>query len=69
MTDKRYLSPIETARHLRLSNSWLAKSRLTGDGPPFIKAGRSVLYDLADLDEWMCARKRTSTSDTGEQAA
>jgi len=69
MPDKRYLSSTETARHLRLSNSWLAKSRLTGDGPPYIKAGRSVLYDLEDLEEWMNTRKRRSTSDTGDQAA
>ncbi|WP_290952560.1 helix-turn-helix domain-containing protein [Hyphomonas sp.] len=69
MTERRYLSPTETARHLRLSASWLAKSRLTGKGPPFIKAGRSVLYDLDDLDEWMTARKRKSTSDVGDEAA
>jgi hypothetical protein len=56
------LTTTETAERLRVSNSWLAKSRLTGDGPPHIKAGRTVLYDIDDLDLWMAARKRASTS-------
>jgi hypothetical protein len=63
MPPMRYLSTFETAEHIRVSTSWLAKSRLSGDGPPFIKAGRTVLYDLNDVDRWMLDRKRTSTSD------
>lgn len=58
----KYLSTEETAEHLRVSQSWLAKSRLRGDGPPFIKAGRTVLYDIDDLDAWLMKRKRRSTS-------
>lgn len=58
----KYLSTEETAEHLRVSQSWLSKSRLSGDGPPFIKAGRTVLYDIDDLNMWMAERKRRSTS-------
>lgn len=61
----KYLSTFETAEHLRVSQSWLAKSRLRGDGPPFIKAGRTVLYDIDDLDTWLAQRKRKSTSQEG----
>ena len=36
------LSPKEAAEKCRCSQSFLAKKRMTGDGPPFIKRGRSV---------------------------
>lgn len=69
MPPVKYLSAEETAEHIRMSPSWLAKSRLTGEGPPFIKAGRAVLYDVEDVDLWMAKRKRRSTSDLGPAAA
>lgn len=56
------------AEYLGLSASTLAKMRLRGDGPIYMKAGRRVvLYDAADLDAWLETRKRRSTSepDTG----
>ncbi len=56
----------EAAAYLGLSASTLAKMRLRGDGPQFIKAGpRVVLYDLNDIDEWLASRRRSSTSDAG----
>lgn len=52
------------ADFLGLSPSTLSKMRLRGDGPVYSKAGpRVVVYDLADLESWLSARKRTSTSD------
>jgi predicted DNA-binding transcriptional regulator AlpA len=59
------LNQQEAAARLRLSERTLERSRVTGDGPPFVKAGRRVLYRPADLDEWIAARVRTSTSDIG----
>ncbi len=60
------LRPPAAAEYLGLSASTLAKMRLRGDGPIYSKAGpRVVVYDLADLESWLTARKRTSTSDTG----
>lgn len=64
MPPTKYLSTEETAEHIRMSQSWLAKARLSGEGPPFIKAGRTVLYDVEDVDLWMAERKRRSTSDS-----
>jgi len=56
----------EAAEYLGLSSSTLAKMRLRGDGPPYSKAGpRVVIYDLADMESWLAARKRLSTSDEG----
>ncbi len=57
------------AEYLGLSASLLSKMRLRGDGPPYSKAGpRVVVYDLRDLESWLTARKRTSTSDTGGES-
>ena len=56
----------QAAAYLGLATSTLAKMRLRGDGPHFIKAGpRVVIYDLHDLDEWLVSRRRSSTSDVG----
>lgn len=63
MPPTKYLSVQDTAEYMQISKSWLAKSRLNGDGPPFIKVGRLVLYDLNDVDTWLSDRKRRSTSD------
>jgi hypothetical protein len=43
----------------------LAKLFVSGVGPPAIKIGRSVRYSSVDLNEWMAAKRRKSTSDTG----
>jgi excisionase family DNA binding protein len=58
------MTPKEAARLLKVSASFLAKKRLTGDGPAYIKVGRSVRYTEATLVAWMHARQRQSTSQT-----
>jgi len=59
----RLLTPKEAAFFLRVSTSWLAKARMNGNGPPFVKVGRSVRYSEAALREWMRAHQRLSTSE------
>ena len=59
------LRPEDAGPYLSLSPQRLAKLRLQGRGPPFIKVGRSVLYPRADLDAWVAANRRASTSDRG----
>ena len=44
----RLLTPQETADFLRVSLSWLAKARMRGDGPPYVKIGRAVRYPAVD---------------------
>ena len=52
------------ARYLGIAESTLNKSRLTGDGPPFVKVGsRSVVYRRCDLDKFLESRLCKSTSD------
>jgi hypothetical protein len=38
------LTPKEFAKAQKVSPSWLAKARKRGDGPPFVRFGRSVRY-------------------------
>lgn len=52
----------EAAAYLRLSSSILNKWRVAGSGPAFVKLGRRVVYALADLDAWVAAGRRLSTS-------
>jgi hypothetical protein len=46
-----------------VSLSWLAKARMRGDGPPYIRVGRSIRYGEAALIQWMKSRQRSSTSE------
>ena len=57
----------EAATYIGLSASTLNKLRVFGGGPVFLKLGRRVAYDLADLDRWLDSKRRLSTSDTGGQ--
>jgi predicted DNA-binding transcriptional regulator AlpA len=55
---ERLLTPPEAAKLLRLSVSWLAKSRMQpGDGPPFIRIGRAIRYSEMALQEWLKSRQ------------
>ena len=57
----------EAAHYLALAPSTLTKFRLTGNGPSFVKVGpRAVAYRKADLDAWLEARIRRSTSDASQ---
>jgi len=60
---ERLLTPRDAADVLRLSPSWLAKARMRGDGPPFLKVGRSVRYGEGALLQWTKSRLRYSTSE------
>jgi predicted DNA-binding transcriptional regulator AlpA len=56
-------TPKDAARLLKVSLSWLAKARMRGDGPPYIRVGRSIRYAEAALVQWMKSRQRLSTSE------
>jgi predicted DNA-binding transcriptional regulator AlpA len=59
---ERLLTTVETAKFLGVSESWLAKARMRGDGPPYVKIGRCVRYELSALIQWKQSRTRLSTS-------
>jgi len=52
-----------------ISHRTLERYRVTGGGPVYMKLGRRVVYDTADLDAWMAARRRHSTTVAVQAAA
>lgn len=46
---------------LHVSRSLLAKWRMVGRGPRFMKAGRRVLYERGEIRRWLEAQERSST--------
>lgn len=56
----------EAAFFLGLSARTLEAFRLRGGGPPyFAVTPKAVRYRRSDLEAWIWARRRTSTSDSG----
>ena len=52
----------ETAAKIGLGVSTLNKWRVTGFGPKFVKLGKRVLYRDEDIEAFITAGVRTSTS-------
>ena len=63
----RLLYPIEVAKILGVSLSWLAKARLAGTGPGFVKIGRAVRYAMSAVEAYIDSRRRSSTSEPEEE--
>lgn len=59
----RFVRTAEAAAYTGLAKSTLEKLRVTGNGPRFSSCGRAVIYEVADLDAWIAANKRQSTSE------
>lgn len=66
---RTYLTEKDAANHARVSEKYLRKLRCVGGGPAFVKAGRRVVYDLADIDAWLDSLKVRSTSEASARAA
>lgn len=57
----RKLTAPEAAERIGLSRPHLAKLRRTGEGPPFFKIGRRVVYAVGDVDAWLKGKQLTQT--------
>ncbi len=65
---KAILRPPEAAEYIGLSESTLAKRRLRGDPPKYVKLGpRAVGYSIEELNQYIQQHIRQSTSDYGGQ--
>lgn len=64
--DPKFGTTKYVARRGSLSSEHLRKLRRIGGGPPFIRVGRAVRYDISKFDAWM--RSRTFTSGADESA-
>jgi predicted DNA-binding transcriptional regulator AlpA len=65
---KELLNEGQAARLLGLQVATLRRWRWAGRGPAHLKIGSSVRYDPAELDAFLAAARRTSTSDRPEAA-
>lgn len=52
----------EAAAYCGSTESTFNKLRLYGGGAVYITIGRTVVYDPDDLDDWLNANRRKSTS-------
>ena len=66
---KIVLDPVAAASYLGIAKQTLARWRCEGGGPAFLKLGARIRYERADLDFWLDARRRRSTSDRSPVAA
>src|SRR4051794_22601712 len=57
------LTGVEAANSLGVSASFLAKQRMRGTGPEFIRIGRAIRYSRSALDAYKAANTRVSTSE------
>jgi len=57
------LSPQQAADLIGISSSTLAKLRLSGDGPAFLKLSKRVVYRPQDIENWQAQRVFRSTSE------
>ena len=57
------LNTRDAAAYIGARPNYLEKLRCTGSGPIFIKRNGLVRYDPDDLDAYLAAGKRRSTSD------
>ena len=63
------LSAKHAAKYLGIGPSTLAKWRVAGTSPKFVKMGRRVAYRRGDLDAWIEERVQNSTSQTEQPSA
>lgn len=55
--DRRFLTSKEVADLLRTTPGHLANQRMRGEGPPYFKFERKVLYEETTLNEWLARRE------------
>jgi len=54
---KQRIPEKEAAPYIGMSKMYLRISRMRGDGPPYLKIGRAVRYDVRDLDKWLESKR------------
>jgi len=58
----RFFGPETLSVELKIPVSTLAKWRLYGGGPRYVKMGKNIRYERIDVDQWVESRKRRTTS-------
>ncbi|WP_159713305.1 helix-turn-helix transcriptional regulator [Geminicoccus flavidas] len=63
--DDRLLTPAEAAERLRLRPQTLARWRVEGFGPVFVKLGGRIAYPARELASWIASNRQHSTTTAG----
>ena len=53
-----YIPEAEMAKIRKVAGRTLRGERQRGDGPPYVKDGRVILYNASGFREWLKARER-----------
>lgn len=61
--EQRFLTVPEAAAYIGRTKGWLDKARCYGNGPPFYRVGRRILYGRDELSDWLLQRRHDSTSE------
>jgi hypothetical protein len=61
--DDPLFTTVEGSKYLNCSPSFLAKERMKGSGPEFIRMGRAIRYSRSALEAYKAANTRVSTSE------
>ncbi|HEX7766541.1 MAG TPA: helix-turn-helix domain-containing protein [Nitrospira sp.] len=64
----RLLRASQAAAAMGVTVGTLAKMRLTGRGPAFVRVGRAICYNQRELERWLEARTFSSTSEAAAAA-
>ena len=64
--DKQLLTQKRLSDLIDVSERTLERWRVEGSGPVFCRAGRKILYQLDDVEIWLAASRRKSTSEPVE---
>ena len=59
--DRRFLTAKEVADILRTTPGHLANQRMRGEGPPYFKFERKVLYEKKALNDWLTRHEVKTT--------
>ena len=69
MSERVLMDSRDAAAYLCVARQTLARWRVEGGGPVFLKLGALVRYDVDDLDGWLDAQRRQTTSDAAKEHA
>jgi len=53
----QFISDVEVARRTSIQRPTLQAWRAKGEGPPFFRVGRRVLYDWVQVEAWIRSRQ------------
>jgi hypothetical protein len=65
LLDDPLLPPEVVAELTGLTENYLAKRRMAGDGAPYVKIGKTIRYRRSAVEAWLSQLERRSTTDVG----